>query len=80
MVAAKHRIQGIYDVPATYEEMRHNVDLILQFMTRSRIKMHRISSRGDHWACQLWCHASGFWAGLQVDMEGSALEWCIVTI
>ncbi|XP_076438575.1 dixin-like [Babylonia areolata] len=44
-IVSKQQIIGIHSVPATYEEMRHNVDLVLQFMTQNRIKMHRISSR-----------------------------------
>ncbi|KAL8624546.1 hypothetical protein ACOMHN_005847 [Nucella lapillus] len=41
-IVAKEPISGIYEVPATYEEMRHNVELVLKFMISHRIKMHRI--------------------------------------
>ncbi|KAK7105318.1 hypothetical protein V1264_016718 [Littorina saxatilis] len=44
-IVSKQKIEGIHNVPATFEEMRSNIDLVLQFMMRNRIRMHRISSR-----------------------------------
>lgn len=44
-IVSKQTINGIHNCPTSYEEMRQNVDCVLQFMTQNRIKMHRISSR-----------------------------------
>ncbi|XP_076457841.1 dixin-like [Babylonia areolata] len=41
-IVAKEPVSGIYEVPATYKEMQHNVEQVLKFMTIHHIKMHRI--------------------------------------
>ena len=44
--AAKEPLPGVHEEPTNPEQMRENVDKVLQFMVARRIRMHHINAQG----------------------------------